>query len=365
MTTIKKVSVRQLCFIIVTLFSVSKFYVLPAFVSSVSKEAGYLATALNFAIDFLLLLTCVYIIKNTDKPLYQTSVERFGKPLTNLTFLAYAIYFIAKAFVPLMEQKNTISLTFYDSQPTLLIFMPFFIVAFYVARKGVNPFARSVEIILWIFALALIIIFSLSIPAVEYQSLLPVFQPAKKVFNGAYKTMLWFGDPVVILFLGDYLSEKKGIYKKTAIAFLISAVITVALVLVFYSIFQTIAERQYYAPIKMSKYSITLSNIGRLDYLGSVLFSLVSVYAISMYILVACECVNKVFNFKENNFYVPLFISGLEGMLIFVFQHEIFKNIAFMQKYFQPFFLGMAYLLPLFFAFTVFIEKRREYVSAR
>ena len=363
MTPTKRLNVRQLCFIIITLFSVSKFYVLPAFVSGVSHEAGWMAISVNFIIDFLLLALCVFTVKNMEKPLYDTSVSIFGKSLTNLTFILYAVYFIAKAFVPLMEQKNTISLTFYDSQPTFLIFMPFFIVSFYIAKKGVNAFARSVELIVWIFALALLIIFSLSIPAGKYQALLPLVQSPSKVFKGAYFTMLWFGDPVVILFLGDYLTEKRKLFKKTTISFIVSALITLGLIIVFYSIFQSIAERQYYAPIKMSKYSITLSNIGRLDYLGSIMFSLVSIYSITLPLLIACECINKAFNLNSGNFFIPLIISVIEGVLILIFQNEIFKNIAFMQKYFQPFFMVMSYLLPVIFACAVFIKNKRKKVE--
>ncbi|MBQ3235000.1 MAG: GerAB/ArcD/ProY family transporter [Clostridia bacterium] len=366
MTNTKRLSVRQLCFIIITLFSVSKFYVLPAFVSGLSKEAGWMATSVNFALDYLILFACLIAVKNTDKTLYESSTEIFGKPLTNLTFILYAVYFIIKAFVPLLEQKNTISLTFYDSQPTLLIFMPFFIVAFYIAKKGVNAFSRSVEILLWVFALALLIIFALSIPAGKYQALLPFSQPPSRVFKGFYGNLIWFGDPVIVLFLGDYLTEKKKLIKKCTISFIISAVITISLIVVFYAIFDSIAERQYYAPIKMSKYSITLSNIGRLDYLGSILFSLISIYSITLYLLLATEIVNKVFKFYNNNFFVPLAITTIEALLIFFFQNEIFTSIAFVQKYFQPFFIVMAYLLPLVFTIATVIwkNKRRQNVQA-
>ena len=364
----KRLNTRQLCFIIITLFSVSKFYVLPAYVSGISKEAGYLSVGLNFFIDFLLLLACVFIVKNKNGSLYETSISIFKKPLTDITFLLFAVYFLAKAFVPLLEQKNTISLTFYESQPTLLIFMPFFIVAFYIVKQGVNAFARDVELMLWVFGLAILIIFALSVPVGNYQSLLPLFQPINKVYNGAFNTLLWFGDPVVILFLGDYLTEKKNLYKRATFSFIISAVVTILLVAIFYAIFQSIAERQYYAPIKMSKYSITLSNIGRLDYFGSILFSLVSVYSITLPLLLACECINSVFKLKGGNFISPLIVTVCEAMLVYLFQNEIFTNVSFMQRYFMPFFLITAYFLPIVFAVAIKVKNtafRRKNVQAR
>ncbi len=365
MTTNKSISIRQLCFIIIALFSISKFYVLPALVSGVSGEAGFTAVAFNFLIDLILLLVCLFVTKNSNEPLYETSISIFGKTLTDITFILYAIYFFIKAFIPLIEQKNTISLTFYESQPTLLIFMPFFIVGFYIVKKGINAFSRSVEIVFWIFILAMLIIFALSVPAGKYGALLPIIQPPRKIFNGSYKSLIWFGDPLVVLFLGSYLSSKKNLYKNTIISFVISAVVTVLLVAVFYAVFDSIAERQYYAPIKMSKYSITLSNIGRLDYLGSVMFSLVSIYSICLPLLISASIITKVFKLKRENFISPFIIVFLQAVLIYFFQNEIFKSIAFVQKYFLPFFIVMAYLLPFAFAVAVAIKnkvKRGAYV---
>ncbi len=355
-----KINVRQLSIIIAVIFSVVKFFVLPAHVSGFSHEAGWMALFVNFSLDFLLLLICLYVVKNQPHAsVYETSVKFFGKTFTKVVFVLYAVYFLLKAFIPILEQKNTISLTFYESQPTLLIFMPFFIVAFYIIIKGVNAFARSIEIISWLWAIGLLIIFALSIPAGKYASLLPLFQPANKVLSGTINSLLWFGDPVIILFLAEFLSEKKDIYKKPIIAFIVATVITLLLVIVFYSVFQGISERQYYAPIKMSKYSITLSNIGRLDYFGSMMFSVVSVYGMTLPMLMATICINKVFSLK-NNVIVPIIITVIELVAVYIFQNEIFTNIEFFQTYILPFMIIVCYLLPLILFFGVTFYKNKK-----
>ena len=358
-----KISSRQLSFIIAVLFSVVKFYVLPAHVSAFSHEAGYLALLVSFSIDFLLLLICLYIVKNQpSSSVYETSVKLFGKTFTKIVFIIYAVYFLIKAFIPILEQKNTISLTFYESQPTLLIFMPYFIVGFYIILKGVNAFSRSVELISLLWAVGLLITLSLSIPAGEYASLLPIVQPVKKVLLGTVNSFIWFGDPLAILFLAEFLIDKKGLYKKAIIGYVVGAVATIVLVMVFYAVFQGIAERQYYAPIKMSKYSITLSNIGRLDYFGSLMFSLVSVYSMTLPMLLATVCINKVINLK-NNYIVPLIVTLCELALVFFFQNEIFQNIKFVQTYILPFMLVACYLLPLILFFGVIVSKRKHRIK--
>jgi hypothetical protein len=175
-----------------------------------------------------------------------------------------------------------------------------------------------------------------------------------------YSILLWFGDPVYVLFLGSYLSSKEKLYKKTFISYAIAVFITVLLVAVFYSIFSSISERQYYAPIKMSKYSITLSNIGRLDYLSSVMLSLVSVYAICMPLLLCYDSINKVITFKGDNVIIPLAVTFFQAVLIYFYQNEIFQSIKFVQKFFVPAFIVFAYVLPLVYAFATLIHKRKK-----
>ena len=106
-----KISSRQLAFIVAVIFSVTKFYVLPAHVSSFAREGGWSALFVNFIIDLLLLMLCLYVIKNQpDNSVYDTSVRLFGKAFTKVIYFIYAVYFLLKAFIPILEQKNTISL---------------------------------------------------------------------------------------------------------------------------------------------------------------------------------------------------------------------------------------------------------------
>ena len=360
MNSQNKLSVKQFCFIIIICFSITKFYILPAMVSSISNQSGWFVVLLNFLVDFLLLLACLYIIKNQPtNNLFSSSNVLFGKTLTKIVFVIYAVYFFIKSFIPVLEQKNTINLTFYESQPNLLIFMPFFIVCFYILLKGINAFGRSVEIMLFLFVPAILITFSLSAPSGEYAALLPVISFNSNVFKGFYSLIIWFGDPVMLLFLSKYLKTKNNINKKVIISFLISMVITILLIVVFYAIFQGISARQYYATIKMSKYSITLSNIGRLDYMAAVMFACVCVYAVILPLMLSVLNIKTAFNVK-NKWVLPLIITGALGILVLIYSNEIFKTISFFQRYLTPAFILISYVLPLIMLIRVAVYKKNH-----
>ena len=336
---------------------------MPAVVSSASHESSTLTVLLNFIVDFLLLLVVFSICKKCEVGFYELIETTFGKGFAKTVYIIYAIYFFSKAFIPILEQKNSINLTFYESQPTLLTFMPFYLVAFYIILKGINAFSRSIEIMFWLFLGGILITFALSIPSGKYSNLLPFFTTPNKLFKGSYNAAIWFGDPLSILFIIEFLEKKKW-FKKVCASYAASAAATLILITVFYAIFSSIAERQYFAPLKMSKYSITLSNIGRLDYFGALLFSAVSVYSLTFPLLLTCVCLNKVISFKKP-FISPLIVCVLQGVLTYFFQSDLYMLTQFFTKYVSGFYMVICYALPTLILVLISIKQLTQRVSLR
>ncbi len=342
-----KITTRHLCIIIIVGFTLGKLYVLPALLAGMVGENMWLATIINLIVDLLLLLVVSYILSHTNKNISELLTYAFGETGGKIVCFLYALFFIGKAFIPIFEQKNTIELTFYETQPTLFTFMPFFIVAFYVAIKGLKPFARSMEFCLWIFIFGLSVTTILSLSAGKFSNLLPLFSKSpKQLFNASFNSLLWYGDPVFLLYFIGHLSLHKKTTKHLMLSFIIYGVTTLIIFIVFYAVFDSIAERQYYAILKMSKYSITLSNIGRYDYIAALLLSAINVYQTSLPLLLGTIALNDCFSFK-NKFTSPLIIFTIMITLTLITQNHFFPSIAFTQKYLVYFFIVMTYVLPL------------------
>ena len=352
----KSITTHQLAVITAVGFSITKLHILPASLSHFSSEALWLSAFINIAIDFLLLLLVLKVLNDAKEENIMLYFEnKFGKTFSKVLCFIYALFFILKTFIPIYEQKNSIELTFYETQPTFLTFMPFFIVAFYIVLKGVRPYARSMEISLWIFILGIFIIFLLSAFSGNYSALLPVIPSNASFLNGSLKTLIWFGDPLFLLFFAGKIKKTYNHNKKIIIAFIVYALITITFLVMFYSIFDTIAERQYYASLKMSKYSISLSDIGRFDYLGAFLLSGINVFQICLPLIFASILLAYCFNFK-NKIIPALIVVSIEFVLSILTQNDFFKSLDFMQNYMVYFFIVMTYLVPIIILF-----KRRKY----
>lgn len=351
------ISERQLFIITATGFTLNKIYVMPAYLSGIAHQNLWASALLNLIIDYFLLVISLKIITSTNnKPLFLSSQNTFPKSFTKVIFLIYAIFFMLKAFLPIFEQKNSIEFTFYETQPTLLTFMPFYVVAFYIITKGYRAFARSFEISVWVYIVAILIVLLLAIPAGKYSALLPiVYDNPKSVILGSFKSLLWFGDPIYILFFAGYISNYKNNLKSIKLAYVISSFVTILILVAFYAVFDSISPRQYYATLKMSKYSFTLSNIGRLDYISSFLLAGISVFQVTLPLLFANTCLNKFFNFKHK-FISPFIIIAFQVSFSILFRYDFLRLINIITKYFIYFFIIMTYVIP----FIYYLKTRRN-----
>ena len=354
-----KISVKQLFIIVSTGFTLTKLYIMPAYLSNIAKESMWISAILNLLLDFLLLLIVLKTMENTDNhSLFDTDLKIFSPGITKTLCLLFAIFFIVKAFVPIVEQKNSIELTFYETQPTLLTFMPFFIVAFYIILKGFKPFGRSYELCLWIYIFGMSSILLLSVFAGNYNALLPIIgDKPLNILKGAFSSLIWFGDPIYILFFAGYITNFKGKHKQIKWAYLIYSITTILILVVFYAVFDTIAPRQYYATLKMSKYSIALSNIGRFDYIAAFMLAAMCVFQVCLPLLLANMCLNNFYNFK-NPFISPLIIITIEATFAILTEHNFLSTIDFISKYVIWFFIIMNYLIPIIFYLKT---RRRNY----
>ncbi|MBO5712933.1 MAG: GerAB/ArcD/ProY family transporter [Clostridia bacterium] len=343
-----KVTALELAFILFTINIAGKVHALPSILSGFADESLWVIALINYAIDFVLLIIVLSILnKIRGRSFYDVLIEKFGKVTGKVIVFILVAFLIAKSFIPFIEQKNSIELTFYETQPTNFTFLPVFIIVFYFALKGLWSFSKSVAIIFWGLIIGSTIILLLSLSAVDFERLLPFFaKPFYEIANGSIKTLIWFGDPLYLLFFSKHVDKSEKLNGKIITSYAISAVVYLVGLVFFYAVFENIAVRQYFAPLKMSKYSVTLSNIGRFDYIGTLLIVTANVYSLALPIIVASNLVENLFKFKSK-YVAPLIVTGACFILTLITSHGFFAHLNFMQTYGVWFLIIVTYGLPI------------------
>lgn len=296
----KQLRTRQICFFFLAFLPVIKIFMMPSIVSKIANEDGWLSVSLALFLDFLTLATLVFTFRKNDTDFFTVLEDFFGKNVSKIIMVIYAVFFFIKALLPISEQRDFIDLTLYPVLSVPITFIPFFFVLFYLCTKKLRVFGRLSDAIWLISIIGFVLILALSLTNVDFSAILPIGASGiKNVVRGTFSISNWFGDALYFMFfIGEY-QHKKGDGKKILLSYALSALLVIAFVIVFYCTFTSIAFRQRFALTEISKYTTVIYNLGRFDYIAIFLILFSSVIALSIPLYFSNRLLKKAFNVKK------------------------------------------------------------------
>ncbi len=348
---------RQICLFFIAFTTINKLFTMPSLMASLANEDMWLCALLNVALDLFTIFALTCVCRKQNLTFIQLLERGLGKKWTKAIMIAYFLYFLLKAYIPINEQKAFVELALYINITTDLYFLPFFIIGFYMATKKLRVLGRLADIVWLITIIGFTLLISLSIHNTDFLAVLPVgANGIKNVALGSYVGSNWYGEGAYFLFfIGQFAYHKRdGV--KILLSYLAGGVAVILFMVVFYGIFKSIAFRQSFALTEIAKYTTVINNIGRFDYLGIILLLFANVFALSVPIFFASKCLDYVFDIKKD-WLSPLIITST--LLVFTIGlGEYYATIQVLfSKYFSAFFLFMANVLPLV---TLFLTKKEN-----
>lgn len=338
---------RQICFFLIAFMSLSKIFVLPSLLSDTAGEDLWISALFNIAIDLLTLIAIIYACKKTKCDFFTLLESNIGKVGAKIVLALYFVYFLFKSILPIFEQKEYVELTLYTLKPNVLYFLPFFILAFYICTKKIRVLGRISDV-LWLITInGIVTLFALSLNNADFSAILPIgAQGFSNIASGTYSALNKFGDCVYVMFLIGQFEYKNKDGLKIVLSFLVSAFIILAFMIIFYSVFTSIAFRQRFAFTEISKYSTVINNLGRFDYIGIILILFSNVFALTLPIYFCTRTLNRLFAIK-NAFISPAIIIGLLLVLVVFFGQFIVSIENFIVVIAGPFFFIMSNVFPI------------------
>lgn len=338
----------QICALFIAICPLIKLITAPAVFAGYCGEKLWQPLLINFSADLLLLFLCMHLSKKYQNlTFFEILTKRYSLTFAKIIFLLYALFFTAKAVIPLIEQKEFIENAFYETLPQAPVFYPIFIVIFFIAIKGYTTLGRTGQIGLFISGAGLLLILFLSIPTADFKKVLPLFAFSNKNTPiCALNALSWFNDGIYLLFFTGYFKRKKSTFKYIFLSYAIMAVIIILYFVTFYSIFSYIAPTQELALNSMSIFGVTLVNVGRFDYVALFLLAMTGAIACALPVVIATNCISESFSLKSKIIpasAITLFLLVI--MILFSAKYE--EVLSFSSKYLTPFYLLCGYILPL------------------
>ena len=267
---------RQVCLFLIAFTPIIKLFTMPSLLAQTTNEDMWISCLISVVLDFLTLISVIFACRRANSGFFELLNNRLGKTFSNIILMLFFAYFSLKAIIPINEQYEYVELTLYTLKPNLLYFIPFFLVAFYICIKPLRVLGRAADVAWFFTVVGFLLLLSLSLGNADFAAILPVGANGNaKILSATYKSFNWFGDAAYLVFMvGEFSYHKKdGI--KIALSYLVSALIVLLFMIVFYSIFTSISHRQRFAFTEISKYTTVINNLGRFDYIG-ILFLLFS-----------------------------------------------------------------------------------------
>lgn len=356
-----KLAPRQVALCYVAFFSVLKFINLPAVTARFAREGLWISALAAFLFDGLLAWLTLFAAGKGEDETFLDCIERaFGRPFTVLLAFLYFLFFLVKAYIPLVEQKYYVEVTLYETSPTLLTFLPFFLVCFYVAYKGLRSFGRCADACVWLTLAAFAVLVSLSLANFDPTELLPVIGvPVGDLAEGTLRTSPWYLDGTFLLFAAGNIRREKNGGRKILFGYAASALLVLAYMCVLYGEFGAISERQFFSPVRMGKFNVALTNIGRVDYFSAFIFALSSIFGLSAPVLLASVCLDRIFRFRMK--FIPAAISSACLLAaVLTTDKSAYMILNALQFPLSPWLISLAAAGPVLFLAAKLLPRKKE-----
>ncbi len=351
-----KISCRQICFIMLIYTAVSKFIIYPTYLSYYTGRDLLFSALINFAVQGVIVWSVSYLCSRTDKTFFGLLKDTFGNIFARIIFGLFALFFLLATINPLFEQKLYVHDIFYDTVPSLMIFLPVFFFLVYASAKPFLNIGRCADICLPLFLLSMLLILVMSLHEVKFDNFLPVFTQPKKIFSSSLASVFRFIEPAYLLMFMGRFRYKKGDAAKITISYIGGAVFVLVVLAAFYGIYGDVAPTRHFAISKISLFFPAIDLVGRIDLLALYVLEITMLFALVLNIQLAIECIAQCTGY-ENRAVLSVAVNAV-FFLILIFCDNKYNAISTLfSKWMWIVFLIFANLVPLA---SWFLRKKNE-----
>lgn len=341
-----RINVRQICFIMAAFSSCGKLLLYPVNLSYESGNGLWLAALIDYLLQTLAVWAVAYACSKSDKTFYERLTLTFGRVAAKIIMWLFAAFFIAALALYLGEHKLYVQKIFYDTVPSLVSFLPFFIFSLYAGGKKFNNVGRAADICFPIFVLAFAAIFGMSLGEVRLDHLLPLFERPAGILRGAVGGIVRFTDAAWLLMFMGRFPYKKGDCTKITLSYAAGGLAVVAFTVVFYGVYSVLAANQFFAISQVSVYFSAISVIGRIDFIVLYALELVMLFALVLNVQACSYCVREATGYG-NGMVISTAVNALLFLIVLFTDHYFYELNVFYGKWMYIPFVLFALLVPV------------------
>lgn len=344
----KALTKRQAIILFAILTISVKLQRLPALISADFSRDGYIAFAVLFLIDFLLLLIVLSVYKKLgDQTIFNYIEKNAGKFWLVVFCILTIIYFLFKALLSYKQLHEFFANTLFNRLPWNVFSILFIALLILMVGNGLKNIGRNSEFYLVLMSFSLISILILGVFIGDYQRLLPILD-----LNIGEKTPLlakyfaWFLDPIVILFFAGNVKQDAHPIRGFIWTHIICSIFVIFGMATFYAINENMVEFQSNGLTSMTEFTLIRLGVGRPDWFLVLFVNIANVIVTAFLIWVVVRSFTKIIRRRVNYAY-----SSIVLIVVYLIDEFIYKNLqttVYITTNFASYFMvGYALIIPL------------------
>lgn len=342
-----KISSRQICFIMLAYTVVSRLLLYPSTLSEMCGKDLLFAILIDFAVQTLVVWAVCFLCSKTDKTFFELVESTFGNIFARIVYGLLALYFVFITVLPMIEQKQYMGQIFYDTVPSLIVFLPFFIFSVYAGCKEFKNIGRCADISLPIFATMFVLMLFMAFSEIDLSNLLPVLKtPATRIFGGALGSFCRFVEPCYLLMFMGHFKYRKGDAARITLSYAGGGLLVIIFVAVFYSIYGVISPSRDFAISRVAIFFPAISLVGRIDLIALYFMEVAMLFALVINIQFSVYCLKKCTSMRTGAV-LSVAVNAVLLVLVIVLDNLFSGLLEFYSRWAWIVTVAFATLLPL------------------
>ncbi|WP_232696505.1 GerAB/ArcD/ProY family transporter [Brevibacillus daliensis] len=356
-----KIGSRQLTILVILYTIGDSILVIPSIVASEAKQDAWISGIFSVAIAPLLVVFLYDALRKCypDLSLVEYSQKILGKWLGIAISLVFISYFFITTATYLREIGDFMTSHIMSETPIQVIMFLFMSIVLMATRLGLEPLARSAEILFPFVVLLLSSLMIFLLPEIQFQNLQPVLEEGlKPVIRGSISFLILpFMEPVAVLMILPFVSQKDRIRKSLFVGqWLAGSVLIIITMLAILVLGADSTARQIYPSYQLAK-KINIANfLTRLEAILAVIWFTTMFIRLSLFFYVTVLGLAQTLKLQDYRSLVfPL------GMILIVFTLIMAPNIVYYNNLISdiwPFYaMTVGFLLPLLLLTIAKVQK--------
>ncbi len=341
------ISVRQICFILLAYGAAAKLMIYPAAAANAAGNDLIFPALINLVLQTIVVWSAAYLSSRTDKTFFGLLSDTFGVVVARIIYVLLGLYFLFSAVVPVSEQRLFIHDVFYDTAPTLFIFLAFFFFSVYAGAKKFTTVGRCADLCFIIFIIAAAMIIVMSVGGGEYSNLLPVLkQPFSRIAKASLSGMFRFTESAFLLLFLGHFKYRRGDAAKLTLSYAAGGLIVILLMAAYYATYGALTPSRTFLLNNIAVFFPAVSFVGRIDLIVIYVLDIVILFSIVLYVQASVHCLAVAFGW-DNRAALSLIVNAVLLASVFLINNNYSLLRAAAENWFWIPVLIFSYLFPV------------------